>query len=140
MSEAPERASFPGTVALRVDVAEVRIDDAGDRAEVTLADYRRSEPDPLHTGAAEQLQHLAAQHPEAVSTLSRLCGREALIGAIRVLPIVLDRYGIVLRVERARDHRDVRLPFHTRIATGAQAAQALHRLLIQATHHRPCGG
>jgi hypothetical protein len=107
--------------------------------EVPIEQYRECEPDPLYSGAAEQLQHLAARHPDAISLLSRLFERQALIGVVRVLPIALDRYGIVLRVERLHDHRDVRLPFTHRIDTGAEAAAEIRHLLAKATHRRPCG-
>jgi uncharacterized protein DUF2470 len=107
--------------------------------QVPIDEYRNSQPDPLHAGAAEQLQHLAAHHPDAISLLTRLCEREAMIGVTRVVPIALDRYGIILRIERIRDHRDVRLPFARRIDTGAQAADEIRHLLARATHRRPCG-
>jgi hypothetical protein len=106
---------------------------------VPLALYRAAEPDPLHAGAAEQLQHLAAHHPDAITTLTRLCDRPTLIGATRVLPIALDRYGIVLRIERLRDHHDVRLPFSRRIDTGTEAAIELRALLARGAGRRPCG-
>ena len=111
-----------------------------DGAEVRLAEYRAAEPDPLHAGAAEHLQHLAAHHPEAIDVLSRLLAREALVGATRILPITLDRYGLVLRVERVRGHQDVRLRFARRIRSGAEAAAEIHRLLRLAARRRPCGG
>jgi hypothetical protein len=132
---AAERSDRSARLLVRID--EVRVDKAGANP-IPLADYHAGEPDPLHQGAADQLQHLAAHHPEAISTLSRLCDREAMIGVTRVLPIALDRYGIVLRVERLRDHRDVRLPFDRRIDTGAEAAAELRILLARGARHRPC--
>lgn len=130
---------MPDTSArLRVRITNVSIDETESHP-VSLAEYQGSEPDPLHPGAAEQLQHLAAHHPDAISVLSRLCTREALLGVTRVLPIALDRYGIVLRVERLRDHDDVRLPFERRVDTGSEAAAELRLLLAQGARRRPCG-
>jgi uncharacterized protein DUF2470 len=129
---------------LLINVTSVTIDetstadDAG-TVEVPIEHYRRGEPDPLYSGAAEQLQHLAARHPDAISLLTRLFDRQALIGVVRVLPIALDRYGLVLRVERLHDHCDVRLPFTHRIDTGAEAAAEIRHLLDKATRRRPCG-
>jgi len=138
MSEirAPELSSLSARLLIRV--AEVSVDEA-DVNLVSLAEYRRGEPDPLHAGAAEQLQHLAAHHPDAITTLTRLCDREAMVGVTQVLPIALDRYGIVLRVERLRDHRDVRLAFERRVNTGAEAAAEMRALLAAGARRRPCG-
>lgn len=130
----PSRAS----ACLLVRITEVSVDE-GEPHPVSLADYRSGEPDPLHPGAAEQLQHLAAHHPEAINTLTRLFDRQVLIGATRVLPIALDRYGIVLRVERLRDHGDIRLPFRRRIDTGTEAAAQMRQLLTAGARRRPCG-
>jgi hypothetical protein len=138
MSELPAPELSDRSARLLIRIATVTVDEAG-VIPVSLTDYRDSEPDPLHVGAAEQLQHLAAHHPDAISTLSRLCDREALIGVTRVLPIALDRYGIVLRVERLRDHRDVRLAFARRIDTGIEAATEMRALLTQGAGRRPCG-
>jgi len=142
MSEMFDSGPDDPVASLLVRITEVSITPAEPgpiAAPVSLADYRGSEPDPLHLGAAEQLQHLAAHHPDAISMLSRLCDREVLIGVTQVLPITLDRYGIVLRVERLRDHRDVRLPFDRRIDTGTEAAIGMRTLLARASRRRPCG-
>jgi hypothetical protein len=126
-------------MTLNIDVTEVMVEADRVRDWVPLEEYRRSQVDPLHGGAAEQLQHLVAHHPDAISTLSRLIGTEALLGVVRVVPIALDRYGIVLRVERLRDHRDVRLPFARPVDSGVGAAIALRQLLIEGGRRRPCG-
>ncbi|HST84092.1 MAG TPA: DUF2470 domain-containing protein [Kineosporiaceae bacterium] len=126
------------SACLVVQITEVNVDE-GERHAVSLADYRAGEPDPLHLGAAEQLQHLAAHHQDAISTLTRLCDREALIGVTRVLPIALDRYGIVLRLERLRGHGDVRLPFQDRVNTGTEAATQMRQLLAAGARRRLCG-
>ncbi|GAB6902810.1 DUF2470 domain-containing protein [Kineosporia succinea] len=134
----PGRAASTGSVSLRVDVAEVMLEEDGRNEWVTVEDYRRGEPDPLHLGAAEQLQHLVAHHPDAIVTLSRLCEPEELLGVVRILPIALDRYGIVLRVEKLRDHTDVRLPFRRRVDSGTEAAAELRHLLAEGSRRRPC--
>jgi uncharacterized protein DUF2470 len=133
--------ALPGggrAATLRIDVSEVTVQDDGPRKRVPLADYRIAEPDPLYLGAAEQLQHLAAHHPEAIEALARLCPAHDLIGVTRVIPVALDRYGIVLRIERLRGHRDVRLAFRERVAGGAAAAAQMRHLLHQGQRSRPC--
>lgn len=141
MSELRDPARAGHSARLWVRITDVSVAEAlpAEPHDVALADYRASEPDPLHLGAAEQLQHLAAHHADAISTLTRLCHREALIGVTQVLPIALDRYGIVLRMERMRDHRDVRLPFERRIDSGTEAAIEMRKLLERAARRRPCG-
>lgn len=143
----PHRAGPPVTARVRVgDVtvtvtgpaSEASAEEAA-RVRVPVEEYRTGEPDPLHPGAAAQLQHLSAHHAAAIDLLSRLCGREVLAGAVRVLPIALDRYGIVLRVERLRGHHDVRIPFDHRVDTGAQAATQIGGLLARGARRRPCG-
>ena len=134
----PGRAASTGSVGLRIEVAEVMLEEDDRHAWVTVEDYRKGEPDPLHLGAAEQLQHLVAHHPDAIVTLSRLCEPEDLLGVVRVLPVTLDRYGIVLRVERLRDHWDVRLPFRRRVDSGTEAAAELRYLLSEGSRRRPC--
>ncbi len=141
LSTAPWASGFASTASLHLEVTEVGFADSphdGDLAWVGLAEYRTAEPDPLHLGAADQLQHLAAHHPEAVETLSRLCDAAALQGVVRVLPIALDRYGIVLRVERLRSHQDVRLGFRRAVECGAEAAAELRHLLTEGARRRPC--
>jgi len=133
-----DRSATGGSVSLRVEIAEVTIEEAGRNEWVTVEDYRRGTPDPLHSGAAEQLQHLVAHHGDAVSMLSRLCEPADLLGVVRVLPIVLDRYGIVLRLEKLREHMDVRLPFRRRVDTGTEAAAELRHLLAEGSRRRPC--
>ncbi|GAB3267938.1 DUF2470 domain-containing protein [Kineosporia babensis] len=134
----PGRSASTGSVGLRIDVAEVMHEEDGRNDWVTVEDYRRSEPDPLHLGAAEQLQHLVAHHPDAIVTLSRLCDQETMLGVVRVLPVALDRYGIVLRVETLREHRDVRLAFRRRVDSGTEAAAELRHLLAEGSRRRPC--
>jgi hypothetical protein len=130
-----------GTTCLHVEVTEVAFADSphlGDRTWIGLADYRAAEPDPLHLGAADLLQHLAAHHPDAVAALSRLCDATTLQGVLRVLPVALDRYGVVLRVERLRGHKDVRLSFRQPVRCGAEAAAEMRHLLTEGSRRRPC--
>ncbi len=139
MSEPGLRPTAAGSTSLHVEVDQIVLTEDGSAVSPAPPDYHRAEPDPLHQGAAEQLQHLAGHHPDAIDVLSRLCGRAALIGAIRIVPVALDRYGVVLRIERLRDHRDVRLPFRERIDNGAEAAIEMRHLLAEGRRRRPCG-
>ncbi|MCF4136067.1 DUF2470 domain-containing protein [Streptomyces sp. Tue 6430] len=99
---------------------------------VALDEFAAAAPDPLAAAEAHLLTHLADAHPDAVERLTRLVREESLHGAVRVRPLAVDRHGLTLRVERARAHGDVRLPFHAPADDVAQLTERLHVLLTQA--------
>jgi hypothetical protein len=99
---------------------------------VARDEFAQARPDPLATAEAQLLGHLADAHPDAVERLSRLVPPDALHGAVRVQPLAVDRHGLTLRVERARAHGDVRLPFHAPADDVAQLTERMHVLLTQA--------
>ncbi|MGR6968566.1 DUF2470 domain-containing protein [Streptomyces cynarae] len=99
---------------------------------VDLDEYASAEPDPLVAAEARLLTHLADAHPDAVQRLTRLVDPGSLHGAVRVQPLAVDRHGLTLRIERARDHGDVRLPFPEPADTVPQLAERMHALLAQA--------
>jgi hypothetical protein len=121
-----------GTPELVLEIARVDLVERGRLAAVPAAELARADRDPLAIQEADLLMHLADVHPEAVDTLTRLVHPAALQAATRVLPLVLDRYGIVLRIERASGHCDVRLPFPRRAADAADAQRGLGALLAEA--------
>ncbi|MFJ4188382.1 DUF2470 domain-containing protein [Kitasatospora sp. NPDC089509] len=98
---------------------------------VELDDLARAEPDPLAAREAELLLHLADHHADLVDALTRRLGARELLGVVRVLPLCLDRHGIVLRLERARDHQDVRLPFRTTLDDPRDTGKRLQELLVR---------
>ncbi|MDQ0790935.1 hypothetical protein QFZ63_001075 [Streptomyces sp. B3I7] len=104
---------------------------------VDLDEYAAAGPDPLAEAEARLLTHLADCHPAAVERLSLLMEREQLQGAVRVRPLAVDRHGLTLRVERVRDHGDVRLTFHRPADDVTQLSERMHVLLTQAA--RTCG-
>ncbi|MCW5249761.1 DUF2470 domain-containing protein [Streptomyces sp. SHP 1-2] len=113
---------------------------------VDADEFAAAEPDPLALAEAGLLTHLADCHGEAVERLTRLVDARSLHGAVRVRPLAVDRHGLTLRVERARAHGDVRLPFHAPADSAAQLTERMHVLLTQADaaschrarqHHRP---
>ncbi|MET8448118.1 DUF2470 domain-containing protein [Streptomyces sp. NPDC005209] len=99
-----------------------------DRDEFTAA-----APDPLAPAEAGLLTHLADAHPDAVERLTRLVDPDSLHAVTRVQPLAVDRHGLTLRIERARAHGDVRLPFHAPADTVAQLTERMHVLLAQAS-------
>ncbi|MFJ3230851.1 DUF2470 domain-containing protein [Streptomyces sp. NPDC086787] len=100
---------------------------------VGIDDLAEARPDPLAEAEAQLLTHLADAHPDAVERLTRLVDPDSLHGAVRVQPLAVDRHGLTLRIERARAHGDVRLPFHAPADDVSQLTERMHVLLTQAS-------
>ncbi|GGW46376.1 hypothetical protein GCM10010503_23870 [Streptomyces lucensis JCM 4490] len=113
----------PARVVLRQSSGSVVVD---------LDEFTAARPDPLAEAEPRLLTHLADAHPDAVERLTRLVRPESLHAATRVAPLAVDRHGLTLRVERARAHGDVRLPFHAPADDVAQLTERVHVLLTQA--------
>ncbi|CAM5729579.1 DUF2470 domain-containing protein [Streptomyces fumanus] len=99
---------------------------------VDREEFAAAAPDPLATAEAHLLTHLADRHGDAVERLTRLVDPASLHGAVRVRPLAVDRHGLTLRIERARAHGDVRLPFHRPADDLAQLTERVHVLLGRA--------
>jgi len=121
-----------GTPELVLEITRVDLVERGRVVTVESVDLAMAERDPLAIQEADLLMHLDHCHPEAVELLTRLVEPSALLAATRVLPLAMDRYGIVLRIERASGHRDVRLPFECRAADALGAQRGLGTLLAEA--------
>lgn len=100
--------------------------------EVEADAFAAASPDPLARDEADLLCHLTDAHPEAVEHLSRLIAPHHLHGVHRVVPVRMDRFGVVLRLEFASRHRDVQLPFSAPLRTADEAAPRMHELLARA--------
>lgn len=100
---------------------------------VGLDEFTAAAPDPLAAAEAQLLTHLADAHPDAVERLTRLVEPGSLHAAVRVQPLAVDRHGLTLRIERARAHGDVRLPFHAPADDVGQLTERMHVLLTQAS-------
>ncbi|GAB3869631.1 DUF2470 domain-containing protein [Dactylosporangium cerinum] len=100
--------------------------------EVEADEFAAASPDPLAREEADLLCHLTDAHPEAIEHLSRLIAPHHLHGVHRVVPVRMDRFGVVLRLEFAGRHRDVQLPFSAPLRTADEAAPRMHELLARA--------
>lgn len=94
-----------------LDLATAELGTAEGTADVDPAEFAVAEPDPLAAIEADLLCHLDRHHPHTVQRLCRLVDPRHLYGVQRVTPVQLDRYGLVMRLEHASRHRDVRLGF-----------------------------
>ncbi|MYR45333.1 DUF2470 domain-containing protein, partial [Streptomyces sp. SID5910] len=91
-----------------------------------------AELDPLATSEAGMLTHFVDDHPELVPLLLRLVRPGPDRGVRRALPVGIDRYGLTLRLELARGHRDVRLPFNRPVRDIDHVGAQIHALLSAA--------
>jgi hypothetical protein len=126
---------------LRLDPSQIVLETAAGPAGVGLDELVLAQADPLAGHEADLLTHLADHHREVVALLTRLVEPRLLHGVTTVWPLALDRYGITLRLEYARGHQDVRLPFTAPLAAADQASAAIRALIVAAhacsCHRRP---
>ena len=101
-------------------------------AYVGLDELDAARPDPLAAYEAGMLTHLTDDHPELVTLLLRLVRPAPPAGILRALPLAMDRYGITLRLEERRGHRDVRLPFPSPLDDVEQSGTQIQALLSAA--------
>lgn len=121
-----------GMTALSFESATVELEHAGRWVDVDPDELARAEPDPLAETEAEILTHLAGAHGDAVELLAQLVDVRLLNGVTRVDPLRLDRYGIVLRLQRAAGTHDVRLAFPSPLRNPAHGVVQLRTLLARA--------
>ncbi|MEW2417622.1 DUF2470 domain-containing protein [Streptomyces sp. NPDC046866] len=87
------------------------LETAEGRTCIGLDELEAARPDPLAPYEAGMLTHLLDDHAELVTLLLRLVAPRPGTVLLRALPLAMDRYGLTLRLEERRGHRDVRLPF-----------------------------
>jgi hypothetical protein len=127
-----EQLGKSGASLMAFHCALVALTENGRVHDVSLDELTLAEPDPLATREASLLSHLVDRHLDAVAALARLVDTRLLLGVTRVQPLRLDRYGIVLRLEHARTHCDVRLPFRTPLKHPDDAGLRIQELLADA--------
>ena len=123
---------------LRLDLAEVVLGECGTVTELDPEDYLAASPDPLAQVESAALQHLDVAHPEVLALLRSRVPAAWLGRGDVVRPLGLDRWGFRLRIEQARGHRDVRVPFSQPVTGPDELGPAVHRLMCAA--RRPCAG
>ncbi|WDZ84306.1 DUF2470 domain-containing protein [Micromonospora cathayae] len=121
----------------RFEVAEARLETAGDVHRIAGDDYAAAEPDPLHPVEGALLADLALHHAEQVAgylrrQLGPLADRpdEAAPRVVR-----LDRYGLVVAFGGPGTRRRARLAFPRPVTDHRDLARLLHPLLCR--HERP---
>ncbi|MER7699561.1 DUF2470 domain-containing protein [Streptomyces sp. NPDC096095] len=115
-----------------MEFGQAVLEDAEGRTFVDLEELEEAEPDPIAACEAGMLTHLVDDHAELVPLLLRLVLPRPERGMTRAVPLAMDRYGVTLRLEYARAHRDVRLPFPRPVTEIDQAGPQIHALLAAA--------
>ncbi|MFD3696521.1 DUF2470 domain-containing protein [Streptomyces sp. NPDC058646] len=101
-------------------------------AHIGLEELDAARPDPLAPYEAGMLTHLLDDHPDLVTLLLRLVHPVPTTAVVRALPVAMDRYGITLRLEERRGHRDVRLPFPSPLDDVEQSGAQIQALFSAA--------
>lgn len=125
-----------GSAVLDIVPVVVSMEEGGVAIPITLSEFLLAEPDPLAGCEGVLLSHLDAAHPYFVATLTSLVDPWRRQGVVRVWPLRLDRHGIVLRLEYARGHHDVRLSFPAAARTPDEVRVQLRALVSEATRRR----
>ncbi|MGW7465283.1 DUF2470 domain-containing protein [Streptomyces xantholiticus] len=120
------------TVELRLYLVRATLETEEGIVVVGLDELVLAEADPLAGHEAGLLLHLTDAHPDSVAQLARLVDLRHLHGVLRVWPLRLDRYGITLRLEYARGHRDIRVPFSAPVHAAAEVGDRIQTLLAAA--------
>lgn len=126
-----------GRAVLFFEVAEVLIaggdaDLDEDGAYVDPEEYALAAPDPVADGEAALLGHLIADHARELESLVALLPPAVLARARRVLPVALDRYGLVLRASGPGGDTDLRLPFREPLTCPRELSHRMRELLAGA--------
>ena len=109
------------------DEAWLDLDDEPHR--VGLAELADARPDPFARFEPGLLAHLEAAHGDVVDALTRLADPRVTDDATRIRPLMLNRYGLALRVEYPHDHRDINVPFPDPVDTGQGLTCAMRALV-----------
>ncbi|WP_372344886.1 DUF2470 domain-containing protein [Streptomyces sp. KL116D] len=123
----------PGTLVFRPARAAFSDDDTV--RSLDAAALAAAAPDPLTAREPELLGHLDTGHADVLVQLADLYGPDGLTGVERVRPVRLDRKGLVLRLERAAGHDDVRVPFFTEARGPHDVGHRIQELLDPAHIH-----
>jgi heme iron utilization protein len=96
---------------------------------ITAPDYREARPDPLADAAAGILQHMNADHQEALILLARVLGgaeaQEAVMTAV-------DRLGFHVRLKTEDRVQSIRLAFPGEVTTPVETRKMLVEMVQQA--------
>lgn len=96
---------------------------------VDAVDYRAAEPDPLMDAAADIIEHMNADHREALRLITRHFGR---LEAEEATMVACDRLGFVVRARTAEGMKGVRIQFPEPVRTREDARRVMVKMTRQA--------
>ena len=115
----------------RIDVEAVRsIGGYGRMSWLELDDWRRSAPDPIAPHAKAIMDHMNADHADALVSYCRAFSRATDTKSATMTGV--DRYGFEMSAETARGPRPIRLAFSQEIATPEDARREMVSLAKRA--------
>jgi len=115
----------------RLDVESVRyIGGYGRMSWIDVADWCAGQPDPIAPHASAIIDHMNADHADAMVTFCRAFTRATDTAAATMTGI--DRYGFEMSAQTGRGPRPIRLPFPAPIATPDEARRAMVALVRRA--------
>ena len=114
----------------RVDVVDVYyVGGFGVMGWVSASDYYRSQPDPLADSMAQIIQHMNADHKDALVMLARSFAH---IDSTEATMTAVDRLGFHLRLKTAEGMRGARIAFLQEVRDATQTRKALIDMVKQA--------
>jgi heme iron utilization protein len=114
----------------RMDVLDVYyVGGFGVMGWVSASDYDRSQPDPLADSTAEIIQHMNADHKDA---LILLAGKFAHIESQEATMIAVDRLGFHVRLKTQEGLRGVRIAFLREVSSPAETRHVLVEMVQRA--------
>ena len=96
---------------------------------VSASDYDRSQPDPLADSTAEIIQHMNADHKDALILLARTFAR---IESTEATMTAVDRLGFHVRMKTPDGLRGARIAFLTEASNPAETRKVLVEMVQQA--------
>ena len=99
---------------------------------VSASDYDRSQPDPLADSTAEIIQHMNADHKEALVMLARTFAH---IDSTEVTMTAVDRIGFHVRLKTAEGMRGARIAFLREVSNQRETRKVLMEMVQLARSH-----
>jgi heme oxygenase (biliverdin-IX-beta and delta-forming) len=96
---------------------------------VSDSDYDHAKPDPLADATGEIIQHMNADHKDALILLARVFAR---IESLEATMIAVDRLGFHVRVKTQDGMRGARIAFLREVTNPAEARKVLVEMVQQA--------
>ena len=93
---------------------------------VSASEYDRSQPDPLADSMAEIIQHMNADHKDALACLARKFAR---IESTEATMTAVDRLGLHVRLKTPDGMRGARIAFLREVSNGAATREVLKEMV-----------